>query len=363
MEKTAEMTIAYYISSPTWGGGEQYVFDLAGAMKASGKVTPIFLFPADSDKEMIQCFSGIGACPTFPYASKLFRFSLFASWHLAKILERNHADILHINSRFSYFQAAMAKRMCRRPVRLVAGQHLVRKATDNALWRWAYRQIDTLVCVSRLVRDTYIPARLESAFKHIEVIHNSVRVAQNDCIAPDYAAPRIIYHGRICEEKGVIGLLRALERITDLPWQLDIAGAVAPEYKAQWEKALTVCPVRDRIHLLGFRSDIRQLLPNYSIGVLPSVVPEAFSLTTLENMAYGLATVNTNNGAVPEFIQHDRNGLLVPPDDTNALSAALRSLISNPEQRQRLGEQARKDFQELHNYERFMDKMNTIYGL
>ena len=105
------------------------------------------------------------------------------------------------------------------------------------------------------------------------------------------------------------------------------------------------------------------MLPDYSIGVLPSVVPEAFSLTVLEDMAYGLATVSSNNGAVPEFVEDGSNGLLTAPDDTVALSEALRLLILHPEMRERLGRQARSDFQNKYNYDIFITKMNKIYGL
>ena len=357
------MTIAYYIASPTWGGGEQNIFDLAGAMKEGGKVTPIFLFPARSDKEMIQRFSRIGSCPTFHFANKFFRFSLFASWKLAKLMEQYKVDILHINSRFSYFQATMAKQMCRRKVRIVAGQHLVRIATDNTVWRQIYRQIDTLICVSHLVRTKYVTPHLEEVFKHIEVIHNSVRVSQDYDAIHDYSKAKLIYHGRICDEKGVIGLIRALGLIKDLPWQLDIAGVIEPQYRERWEKALSESPVKDRIRFLGFRSDIRTLLNTYSIGILPSIVPEACSLTLLEDMAYGLAIVSSDNGSEPEFIENGKNGLLVTPDDTQALSAALRTLISSPDMRRKLGEQAKKDFREKHNYGQFIVKMNNIYKL
>ena len=364
MEETDEMTIAYYIASPTWGGGEQYVFDLAAAMKESGKATPVFLFPANSDKNMIARFRTIGVCPASPFARKCFRFSILASLRLARIMERYKVDILHVNSRFPYFQAAMAKRMCRRPVRLVATRHLVRKAGDNSLWRWAYRQIDTLICVSRLVRSAYITSELEGCFQRIEVVHNSVRIPKESCSqTPDYSTARILYHGRICKEKGVHILLRALECIQDLPWQLDIAGAVAPEYKAYWEHALETCSVSNRVHWLGFRDDIRQILPDYSIGVLPSIVPEAFSLTVLEDMAYGLATVSSNNGAVPEFVEDGSNGLLVNPGDEVALSVALRRLIGDCNERKRLGEQAQEDYRKNHNYDQFIAKMNQIYGL
>ncbi|MCR4664647.1 MAG: glycosyltransferase family 4 protein [Paludibacteraceae bacterium] len=363
MEETAEVTIAFYISSPTWGGGEQYVYDLASALKTSGKITPVFLFPKSSDQEMIRRFREIGECPTFPFAGKMYRFSGLASYRLAKLLEHYEADILHINSRFAYFQAAMAKLMCKHRIRLIAVQHLVRQAKDNKLWRWAYGQIDTLVCVSQLVRRNYIPDGLEDAFKQIEVVHNSVKIEKRTCNNPDYSIARIIYHGRICEEKGVIVLLRALEKIQDLPWELHMAGAVESKYKEQWERALEESPVKSRVKILGFRSDIREELSHYSIGVIPSVVQEAFSLSALEDMSCGLAIASSDNGAVSEFVNDGENGLLVKSNDADALSKTLHQLISNSQLRKRLGYQAQKDFWERYNYDIFLDRMNRIYGI
>ena len=76
-----------------------------------------------------------------------------------------------------------------------------------------------------------------------------------------------------------------------------------------------------------------------------------------------IANSNTIIEANKIDIENGKNGLLVTPDDTQALSAAIRTLISSPDMRRKLGEQAKKDFREKHNYGQFIVKMNNIYKL
>lgn len=359
------MTIAYYIASPTWGGGEQYVFDLASHMKAQFDVQPFFLFPKHSDAKMIARFSQIGEAAVFPYAGKIWRFSPFAGRQLAKILYAHHTDILHINSRQIYFLAAWAKRHTSHPFRLVATQHLARPAKTGALWKWIYRQIDTLICVSQLVRDTYLrPLESDTCFKDVQVIYNSVPVRREEATAEktDATLPYLLFHGRICREKGIEPLFEALSRVKDLPFRMLFAGHIAAQDQALWERLLTASPVRNKIEYIGFREDIRSVMRTCQIGVSPSLAREAGSLSLIEDMAMGLAIVTSSSGSQPEIIRHGENGLLCSPNDSQALAEALRKLLTDPELMQRLGQQAQKDFFAHYTYEAFLKTMYHLYA-
>lgn len=359
------MTIAYYIASPTWGGGEQYVFDLARHMKAQFNVQPFFLFPKHSDAKMIARFSQIGEAAVFPYAGKIWRFSPFAGRQLAKLLDAHHTDILHINSRQIYFLAAWAKRHTSHPFRLVATQHLARPAKTGALWKWIYRQIDTLICVSQLVRDTYLrPLKSDTCFKDVQVIYNSVPVRREEATAEktDATLPYLLFHGRICREKGIEPLFEALSRVKDLPFRMLFAGHIAAQDQALWERLLTASPVRNKIEYIGFREDIRSVMRTCHIGVSPSLAREAGSLSLIEDMAMGLAIVTSSSGSQPEIIRHGENGLLCSPNDSQALAEALRKLLTDPEQTKRLGQQAQKDFFAHYTYEAFLKTMYHLYA-
>jgi len=369
METTlSKITIAYYIASPTWGGGEQYVYNLALEMKRrSAKL--VFFFPSNSSEQMVARFRAIGECPTFRFSSKFWRFSYLAAFQFSKLLDKYHVDILHINSRQSYHLAARAKRLSHRNIRLIATQHLVRKAKDSRFWRQAYQQIDTLICVSQCVQSAYTqPWSVKSItppFSDIQVVSNSVPIhstTTSSSLSSSNDNPRIFYHGRICQEKGIIQYMKDLESLSHLPFTLVIAGSVAPEVKEDWDKLLTKSPIRSQFEYLGFRSDIAQIAQTCHIGILPSIVAEACSMTLLENMALGLPTISSNNGSQPEFIDNYKNGILCPPKDSKAWMNATQLLITDASLREQMGIQAQQDFRNKFNFEQYIQKMLDIYS-
>ena len=71
---------------------------------------------------------------------------------------------------------------------------------------------------------------------------------------------------------------------------------------------------------------------------------------------------STNNGGQREYIENGKNGLLVPPNDVQALADALRQLIDNTTQRQQMGQQAKADFYDHLHYEHFYKKIQKIYN-
>ena len=364
MEGTLPINIAYFIASPTWGGGEQYVFDLACHMKAQYNVCPYFIFPPQSDPSMTARFEQIGECVIFPYVGKGWRFLPYAGRQLEKILYQWHIDILHINSRQTYFTAVWAKRCARQPFRLIATQHLVRPAKNGFMWRWVYKQVDTLTCVSQFVRRVYLQKLDAHTFPDVRVIHNSAPIRMSDA-AHTKQSPmtHILYHGRICKEKGIEPLFKALDLIADLPFTITFSGNIEQRNRDSWDHLLASSLVRDKIRYVGFNSDMRHLLSECHIGVSPSIVREAGPLSMIEQMAFGLAVVTSNNGSQPEFIRNGENGMLCPPDDPQALAAILRRLLTDSGLTHRLGQQAQSDFFAAHSYDQFIQKMYHLYSL
>lgn len=364
MEGTLPINIAYFIASPTWGGGEQYVFDLACHMKAQYNVCPYFIFPPQSDPSMTARFEQIGECLIFPYVGKGWRFLPYAGRQLEKILYQWHIDILHINSRQTYFTAVWAKRCARQPFRLIATQHLVRPAKNGLMWRWVYKQIDTLTCVSQFVRRVYLQKLDAHTFPDVRVIHNSAPIRMSDA-AHTKQSPmtHILYHGRICKEKGIEPLFKALDLIADLPFTITFSGNIEQRDRDSWDHLLASSLVRDKIRYVGFNSDMRHLLSECHIGVSPSIVREAGPLSMIEQMAFGLAVVTSDNGSQPEFIRNGENGMLCPPDDPQALAAILRRLLTDSGLTHRLGQQAQSDFFAAHSYDQFIQKMYHLYSL
>ena len=78
-------------------------------------------------------------------------------------------------------------------------------------------------------------------------------------------------------------------------------------------------------------------------------------------MMAGKAHICSNNGAQSEYVHDGVNGLLVPPGDEEALTAAINRLINDNASRSRMGTQAQKDFEDNLDYPVFYKKMTDLY--
>ena len=112
----------------------------------------------------------------------------------------------------------------------------------------------------------------------------------------------------------------------------------------------------DRVHLMGFRSDIPDWLAAATVWILPTET-ENFSLSVLEALAAGCPILSTFCPGNAEALRDGHNSLLTAVGDTEAQIQALRRLLSDASLRQRLGEAARHDAEQFR-----LDRMVTSYA-
>lgn len=144
--------------------------------------------------------------------------------------------------------------------------------------------------------------------------------------------PLIVCCCRAASEKGVDHLLIAFDRLAvesksprpvlayvgDGP-QLDELRALRAQLRSCHD-----------IRLLGYRENPRDYLGAADVCVVPSVWQDALPLGVLEAMSLAKPVVASNVGGIPEMLRHDREGLLVPPADPQALALALQRLLAEP---------------------------------
>jgi glycosyltransferase involved in cell wall biosynthesis len=149
--------------------------------------------------------------------------------------------------------------------------------------------------------------------------------------------------GSLVPRKGYDVLVAALARLKNLPWRLAIAGdrSRSAETAERLEADIARYGLGDRISLLGAVSaaQLSVLYAGADLFVLPSRF-EGYGMAYAEALAHGVPVVGTNAGAISETVPADA-GVLIPPDDVNALAAVLRRLIATPAERQRLAAGAR----------------------
>lgn len=143
--------------------------------------------------------------------------------------------------------------------------------------------------------------------------------ARVDAIGP----LRLMYAGGAEPMKGLPVLVAAARQVADLDgWVLDLYGG------GTFPRDL---PEQVRVRGRYGREELGAVLAEHEVLVLPSVVRESHSLLTREALQAGLAVVCTDTLGPEEAVAHGRNGLVVPAGDADALAAALRRLITDPD--------------------------------
>jgi glycosyltransferase involved in cell wall biosynthesis len=110
----------------------------------------------------------------------------------------------------------------------------------------------------------------------------------------------------------------------------------------------------DRMHFLGKRSDVRDILCASDLAFHPSR-GEAMSLAILEFMSAGLAVVASDRPSVCAAVEHGASGLLYPADDLDAAADAVSELATDPRRRRSLGEEGRRRCHSRYTIERTYD--------
>lgn len=175
-------------------------------------------------------------------------------------------------------------------------------------------------------------------------------------------APLALMLGGVSIIKGTVTYARALslllERLPDAHFLVagyvpEIQGGLAGRISRQqgYTRALYSLmdehDLHDRLHLLGLRDDVPQLLAASDVLVFPSTVPH-FARPVAEAGAMARPVVASDLGGPREIVQHGETGLLVPPRDPAALADALLAILSDRDRARAMGEagyrQARRLF-------------------
>jgi glycosyltransferase involved in cell wall biosynthesis len=149
--------------------------------------------------------------------------------------------------------------------------------------------------------------------------------------------------GSVVPRKGYDVLTEALAGLIDLPWRLTIVGDCSrdPACAARLRVDIERCRLAPRVTIedAAAAERLAALYASADLFVLPSRY-EGFGMAYAEAIAHGLPVIGTTGGAIPDTVPTSA-GLLVPPGDAASLAAALRRLLEDPAERERLAAGAR----------------------
>lgn len=285
---------------------------------------------------------------------------------LYQTIWRQHPiDIVHCLTNRALSTALLATRRMSQPPKIVAY-----RGTMGHLHRWdpashlSYlnARVDAIVCVSGAVRDYLrgfgIPdSRLEVIWKgHDLSWYTPASRADLDALGIPRDAITVAFVGNMRPVKGVDVLLDAFR-------------GIAP---AENVHLLLFGEIRDRhiqkqvgrlphVHFLGFHPNAAAFAGACDIAVMPSIEREGLPKAVLEAMAQGIPAVVSAVGGMPELVEHDVSGLVVPPCDAAALRSALLALAHDPALRRRMGTAARARIEGPFHFRHTVTKTLALY--
>src|SRR6056297_274180 len=280
---------------------------------------------------------------------------------------RRRPDIVHVHTshQFSFFRSSFyvlyARHVWNVPVVLhVHGssfdEFVESASTPVALFQAAvFAACDEVIVLSeywqRVLTDCVDPSK-------ITILPNAVDASAYQANV-DADPPRVVFVSNLIGRKGVGELVSAVDQLlsrTDHAVAVDIAGD-GP--LAERVERLAADTASVTYHGYVSESEKRALLRDGSVFVLPTYA-EGLPIALLEGMAAGNAVVSTPVGAIPDVID-DESGVLVPPGDEGALTAALDSVLSSPERLTEMGRANRRRIEEHYTWERTIDELLQIY--
>jgi glycosyltransferase involved in cell wall biosynthesis len=259
---------------------------------------------------------------------------------LSRLLHRERPQILHASSSKAGVLGRLAAVATRVPIRFFTVHGWAFSAYSglpSLLYRITDRLMAPLTTVTICVSENELAAGLEAGMCRAErtvVIRNAVDVSAASRARHDRATPRLIAVGRLKAPKDFLTLIRAFAALPEGSFEALIVGD-GPDRGAV-EDEIRRLRLEERVRLVGERSDVPALLADSDLFVLSSR-SEGLPVSVLEAMAAELPVVASRVGGLAELVVDGETGILVPPGDIPALSAALGDLVNDRELRRKLG--------------------------
>jgi glycosyltransferase involved in cell wall biosynthesis len=287
-----------------------------------------------------------------------------------KLLDQVQPDVVHIQShivigRYLAYEAA------RRDIRVIATSHVMPenivdlwampKLVRKLIVRWGWYDVDKVLRIAEAVTT---PTRRAAEYLESNTSRRGVLPVSCGIDASQYRADltprsqkRLVFVGRMTQEKHVDVILRALSRLGE-DVSLDLIGQGDQRHKL--EDLARELGVADRVNFHGKTTDaeLRNCLSSASIFVIASIA-ELQSIATLEAMASGLPVIAADAMALPHLV--DGNGYLFTPGDDAELARYAREIFAlSPQKYRELQEASLKAIQ-IHDIANTLDVFQALY--
>ena len=349
MKPGGSLRVLHVDSEIPWRGGERQVIELMRRQRAIGD-DPHLAAPKRSALAERAAGEKFAVHPV-PMRGTWDLGSVLA---LARLHRALRPDVVHWHTARAHALGALASLLAPGPARVLSRRvdFPVRRSPGSRLL-YAL-PIDAILAISGGVREALIGSGVPAS--RIQVVPSGIDLGpfQTPFDRPGLRRRLGIADGELvilnvaalAPHKSQTDLLRAAAsargRRPDLRFWIAGDGPLRAELEAE-HRALGL---GDGVRFLGFRDDAADLFRAADLFVMSSYL-EGLGTSILDAMAAGLAVVATRVGGIPEIVEHQASGILVPPRDPEALAAAILDLAGDPARRAALGARGRERAREF----------------
>lgn len=346
----------------TWRGGEQQVLYLTTGLARRGHGVTVACQPGSPLAQRARA-AGLDVAEVRMRGEADF----VAVWALRRLIRRGGFDIVHMHTSHAHSLGCAAAALARQ------GKTVVSRRVDfgvagHPLSALKYRHgVDRYIAISEAIRQVLVTGGVDEG--RIAVVPSGIDPGRFEGVTAgrfreefglDPEARVIGNVAALVDHKGQRYLVAAMPRVLAAEPKAHLfilgEGALRPALEQQ----VAELGLEDSVTLTGFRADVAQWLAFFEVFVMASHL-EGLCTSVLDALAMGLPVVATKAGGLPEIVEHETTGLLVPPKEPAPLADALVRLLRDGNLRQRLGQAGRQRVEERFTAERMVEGTLGVY--
>ncbi len=359
------LSVLHVIESPSWTGAMAQTLELVLGLKARGHRVTLA-----TTKDSILWDRAAAADVDVVEVTTRSELNPAAIAKLASLVWTRRVDVVHAHRAHAHSLGLLAAFATGRP--FIVSRRVSFPPKDNFGSRLKYRSrlVARIIAVSEAVKDVLVEYGVDA--DRVEVIYSGSdpslyrESADGAAVREEFGIPSDVplvgkvanfYHGWKGHDTFLAAAAKVVETRPDVRFIL--AG-----HRTDSEKMTGLVErfgLKGKVVQAGYRTDVPELMSALTVSVNSPRAGEGLSGAVRESLAVGRPVVATDVGGNRELVRDGETGLLVPPEDAEALAAALDRLLGDPELASRLAGNGARFVRENLTVERMVDETELLY--
>ncbi len=362
IDSSDTLKIIHTESSCGWGGQEIRILTEAQGMMENGHQVSI-LCPSHAPIYAEAKERGI---PVYhlPIEKKTLK-GLLAT---ISYLKKHPVDIVNTHSSTDSWMVALAKLFCCKNFTIVRTRHVSAPINNRFTTKWLYTKAAKHIVTTgiklkeTLVNDNHYPAHMITSVP-TGIDTNIFQPGDKSAVRQKLNLP---------QDKTIIGIVATMRSWKGHRYLIDAIADIDRDdvhllivgdglRRKKLEQQIQDLGIEDITSMPGNQKNPSEWLQAMDIFALPSYANEGVPQGLMQAMLTRIPVISTPVGSITEIIEHDKTGLIIPPENSAELANAITSLIENQEKAQSLANEGYKFAIENFSKEIMIEKMEKIF--